>query len=1069
MSQSNIDTQLHKRKSPDHTGTGERYNQSNPTVLQQSTINTADNTNKRNKYEHVINDGFAVPSPQIHRTVDRINSQPNNSNESMNNLITISNKILSDVTNSRIELNTQLHSDLILTLYSIQREVSIDPHSVLGKAIADLVLRYSDMSSQCVEQNNEDTIHCDNANTNIIWCILCIFIVCNYQIYCNEYHTTDTIQTVVLTTPSITQLLTVAQVKLSDFIIHLHHAITKHFIHELPQPYITQLRLVQSHLLSSIKLYEKFELLFHQHIQPLYITDHTSHTQATTQLLSALRGFTWLLYLCANHELNNKLNQLSHNITNTDIYTMYTLLLCVIRYIIVTSNGVDSIESFDAVCTHDSQVDANLFNTVQSTYNDIFLFTLNTLQSSNVLNLTNVITINLNNNIKSLSQYIDTYASNIDSIDIGYWVDQRIFLPSNNTHTTHTQHPILSAPLTSVADNTDETPTNDAMTSNTQYDTATNRCIRRLYTHSNTANDTPVRSQPTELDIALSPVLRTATYPALTKHNQTPISKLLTGVNWLVDITNSVELHLNDHIIQYYNAVKQDSYHSVNKFITQQINNIQLHTGIQSDNINFNMNMNCIVQSRRQQIHKLYNYIIQSTVLSEHSKQQSNQSTGTDTPTFVWLTSKSFNMSVLAWSILIVTHIYSINHITMESIVTLYSMKYWDVCKAADSVVQTLLLCPTQVKQYITTQLHVLLLQYTWLHSDTLYTLLHNKILHSDVMKLLQSSNAAQHMQSITIPSTPSTLQRSTTSYDTQHTIDCNTMLLYYRKLITLIADRLNQLCSKLNITSHQSDTCFHLIYYVTTQCHELCYNRHIDSIILCSMYSVVVAMNTHTPSKPHKLSFKSLIHVYTQLYGEFTHINLVIHNVPCNDTAGATTTIIKYYNEYYVPAVKSYALDVIKPMLNHTNITDTTSTKHQLYHSIHSPLKLSNGTVIIMSPSRIHSSSMLYKSNSSPAAILHSVSQQSLTPRSKQLYCFGSISSTMKLSQNNELFNKLHGARPQSSRVLSYTAPINQRNNAHHKIVDDHIPVSSQSSSEQTESDMEDEITEDDIESNYS
>lgn len=176
----------------------------------------------------------------------------------------------------------------------------------------------------------------------------------------------------------------------------------------------------------------------------------------------------------------------------------------------------------------------------------------------------------------------------------------------------------------------------------------------------------------------------------------------------------------------------------------------------------------------------------------------------------------------------------------MQSLSVLYNMKYWETFKVVDSVVSSLLNCPITLKQYITNELHQLLLQYTWCRTDTLHTLLHNNALRTDVLTKLESQSVATHIKAPALPMTPSssqpdtTLQRSTTSYSNttqQHTIDCNAMLLYYRKLNTLIADRLHIMCHDklLNVSIQQIDACFNLIYYVITQCTDIC----IDTVVL--------------------------------------------------------------------------------------------------------------------------------------------------------------------------------------------------------------------------------------------
>lgn len=200
------------------------------------------------------------------------------------------------------------------------------------------------------------------------------------------------------------------------------------------------------------------------------------------------------------------------------------------------------------------------------------------------------------------------------------------------------------------------------------------------------------------------------------------------------------------------------------------------------------------------------------------------------------------------------------------------------------------------------------------------------------------------------------------------------------RKIQQIVNTRIQDLCDHLNsseITKDHHTQILNSVMYILTKERNLMVNRHVDHVIMCSIY---VICNKVNKIKLHTPAFKDIIREYRSLcenHRQLSPIEIckVLWQVPLDDASHGD--IVKFYNHVFIPAVKSFILQLPNTM--------TLNLPFQV-NSIMSPARKRVPTKgnVFLSPMR--------KQSANPAT---PNSQASLTPRGRALYAFGEHHST--------------------------------------------------------------------------
>ncbi|CAM6127960.1 unnamed protein product [Calypogeia fissa] len=133
---------------------------------------------------------------------------------------------------------------------------------------------------------------------------------------------------------------------------------------------------------------------------------------------------------------------------------------------------------------------------------------------------------------------------------------------------------------------------------------------------------------------------------------------------------------------------------------------------------------------------------------------------------------------------------------------------------------------------------------------------------------------------------------------------------VFFQKVLTLAYVRIKDLCDRLHQSNHVRDqvdrTIKHIVYNETS----LCFNRHIDQLILCTIYGVCKVNKAN-------VTFRTCIEHYSKQPQCKRHVfcNVFIDFPPAIGEGKArgpeTGDIIKFYNQIFVPKTKQYLVQL--------------------------------------------------------------------------------------------------------------------------------------------------------------
>lgn len=217
---------------------------------------------------------------------------------------------------------------------------------------------------------------------------------------------------------------------------------------------------------------------------------------------------------------------------------------------------------------------------------------------------------------------------------------------------------------------------------------------------------------------------------------------------------------------------------------------------------------------------------------------------------------------------------------------------------------------------------------------------------------------------------------------------------IFLNKVSRLGFHRLQQICNLLNVPrdlQHKIWTCFE---YCITRKPDLLKNRHLDQIMLCSLYGICKVME-------QEIKFKTIVQTYKDLPHSQQHVykSALIEG-------DRSDSIIGFYNKVFMHNMKSFILQFV-----------SRQTVSQLSPAV--------GTSPLSSPVyAVPSRRGFYVSPLRDSPFKPPPSPSHLTPRSRQLYSFGErIGSSEKLQRINETMVKARNGSvtPRSQKRLMF------------------------------------------------
>ncbi|KAF9606989.1 hypothetical protein IFM89_030408 [Coptis chinensis] len=132
---------------------------------------------------------------------------------------------------------------------------------------------------------------------------------------------------------------------------------------------------------------------------------------------------------------------------------------------------------------------------------------------------------------------------------------------------------------------------------------------------------------------------------------------------------------------------------------------------------------------------------------------------------------------------------------------------------------------------------------------------------------------------------------------------------VFFSKIVKLAAVRINGLIERLQLAHHVRETVYCLVQQILSQRTALFFNRHIDQIILCSLYGV-------SKISQLKLTFREIIYNYRkQPHCKPQVFRSVFVDWSAERHIGKTgqehVDIITFYNEIFIPAIKPLLVEL--------------------------------------------------------------------------------------------------------------------------------------------------------------
>ncbi|XP_044981404.1 retinoblastoma-related protein 2-like isoform X3 [Hordeum vulgare subsp. vulgare] len=204
---------------------------------------------------------------------------------------------------------------------------------------------------------------------------------------------------------------------------------------------------------------------------------------------------------------------------------------------------------------------------------------------------------------------------------------------------------------------------------------------------------------------------------------------------------------------------------------------------------------------------------------------------------------------------------------------------------------------------------------------------------------------------------------------------------IFFSKILKLAAIRIRNLCERLGHVE-QTERVYNIFKQILDQQTALFFNRHIDQLILCSLYGVAKVSQL-------TLTFKEIVNNYKREQQCMPEVfrSVFVVNTDHNGGLGSRhVDIIIFYNEVFVPAVKPFLVALIpsgqipgSPKSSpFSNLPDMSPKKVSSSHNVYiSPLRQTKKDALLSPSSRsfyacIGESTHAYQSSSEDLAAIN-------------------------------------------------------------------------------------------------
>ncbi|PIA41331.1 hypothetical protein AQUCO_02200027v1 [Aquilegia coerulea] len=132
---------------------------------------------------------------------------------------------------------------------------------------------------------------------------------------------------------------------------------------------------------------------------------------------------------------------------------------------------------------------------------------------------------------------------------------------------------------------------------------------------------------------------------------------------------------------------------------------------------------------------------------------------------------------------------------------------------------------------------------------------------------------------------------------------------VFFSKILKLVAVRINGMVERLKLNQHIRETVYCFVQQILSQRTALFFNRHIDQIILCSLYGVAKISQLNLTFKEIVYNYRKQPQCKPQVFRSvYVDRSSTRHN---GKTGQEHVDIITFYNEVFVPSVKPLLVEL--------------------------------------------------------------------------------------------------------------------------------------------------------------
>jgi len=272
---------------------------------------------------------------------------------------------------------------------------------------------------------------------------------------------------------------------------------------------------------------------------------------------------------------------------------------------------------------------------------------------------------------------------------------------------------------------------------------------------------------------------------------------------------------------------------------------------------------------------------------------------------------EGFHKGLLACSVEVILKVFDLPTLGYPRLLDLFDVQAFDVFKVIESFVRSCTSLPSLLKKHLAEIEVQIQEKRAWAEESPLFRLIEEQRLagpwplpsftHDWEQKNpdlpVTVGNPFRNTPARQSPHRPPTSQARTTSLD-----------FFFRKLLNVVAQRIDQICTKkLGLGDDIRNQVWTTIKYCLAENNSILRNRHLDQVILCSIYSICKVNKTDP-----EVTFRNIIEIYKELHLNSTRIQ-VIREIPLdprsNNPANQRGDVISFYNKIYIGKMKAFVL----------------------------------------------------------------------------------------------------------------------------------------------------------------